>query len=128
MTTVTITPYASQRIVHFKGGTTYEGWDPAKSSPAKTLSPSKDSWAHADASVQVTHDPQHVPNGWFHRMSDGIFAGLLIFQRDVTIDPVVTPTAGDVTAAIDAAIDPLNRRIASMKQKVAAFAADIADD
>jgi hypothetical protein len=128
MTTVTIATYPAARVIRFKGGTTYQAWDPAKSSPAKSITPTRDSWAHADASVQVTHDPQHVPNGWFHRMSDGIFAGLLIFQRDVTIDPVVTPAVGDVTAAVNAAVDPLNRRIASMKQKVAAFAADIADD
>ena len=127
MTTVTIALYAAPRIVHFKAGTTYQAWDPAKSSPAKTLTlGSKDSWAHADASVQVTHDPQRAPNGWFHRIVDGYFAGLLIFQRDVTIDPV--PSTTDVAAAIKAETDPLNRRISSMKQKVAALATDIADD
>jgi hypothetical protein len=128
MTTVTISLYSAPRVIRFKQGS-YQAWDPAKSSPVKTVPVgSRGSWAHADASVQVTHSPQRVPNGWFYRMSDGAFEGLLIFQRDVTADPIPSPASVDVKAAVEAATDPLERRIAAMKQKVAALAGDIADD
>lgn len=80
-------------------GTTLRGYDPAEYGMVVKLARfARDSAAHADARVGVTWQgvpagqSSPIPRGYpFLRVIDGMFAGLLIVEAQVRLDPIPDP-------------------------------------
>lgn len=122
--------------------TTVNGYDPAQ--PGVVVRTFKTgalaSSASADATASVawydTATPPAPRGSGFLRVAPGIpggvLAGLLIVASLVTLDPAAGDTSpytqAQLDAAVKAATDPLNARIAGIKAKTATFAADVAND
>lgn len=113
--TVTLLP-GGPRTWRVAAGVTLNGYD-AKQPGAvvKSATFASPSSALADATVYVTHDPGPGPvprGGPFLRVTNGMFAGLLIVAALVTLDPEPPADCGDeIAAAVSAATTPLIDRI-----------------
>lgn len=126
--TATLLP-GGPRSWRVAGGVTLNAYDPAQ--PGRIVKSNRfadPSSAAADAEVSVswqgvpTGQAAPVPKGGpFLRVTNGMFAGLLIVKAQVTLAPAPP-------APPDPRVATLEARIAAIKGKVAANAADIADD
>lgn len=113
VTTLTVVPFSGQRVVRFAAGQTVNGWDPAKDKAVKSITPTKDTWAHADATVYVEQDPKRAPNGTMLRMTDGYFEGLLVFMREASsIDPEPPDERDAKIATLTGQVQTLTDRLA----------------
>jgi hypothetical protein len=135
--TVTQVPFATPRHFAVAAGATVRGYRPDSSKPVKSQTFSSASGAHASASAIISQapDPHTVPHGAFLLASDGMFAGLYIPVSQVTLDPPPAAPVVDCGVAVAQAVAPLNlkiteltQRLNGVKAKVAANAADVADD
>lgn len=108
---VTREPFPAPVRFVIPAGTTLPGYDPASPGrPVKTASWPRESSAHATARVAVRWvgvDPAAapVPRGApFLEVADGVYAGLLVVERFVRLDPLPDPCTGPVAEARRAVI------------------------
>lgn len=117
---VTREPFPAPVRFVIPAGTTLAGYDPAEPGRAvKVARWTRESSAHATARVAVRWvgvDPAAapVPRGApFLEVADGVYAGLLVVERYVRLDPLPDPCAGPVAEArralVAAAIAALER-------------------
>lgn len=116
---VTRTPFAAPVTWRVKAGTVLRGYDPARpGSHVKEVRFVGDSMAHATARVGVRWvgvDPAPVPRGApFLEVSDGAFAGLLIVEAHVSLDPIPDPCAERIASARKAALDEARAALAKI--------------
>jgi hypothetical protein len=117
---VTRQPFPTPVIWRVAAGTTLRGYDPAQPGKvAKEMRFASDSLAHATARVGVSWpgtSPAPIPRGYpFLEVSDGAFAGLLIVEAQVKLDPVPDPAqlarGKALEEARSAAIDAVGKAI-----------------
>lgn len=118
VTDTTTTTYPAPRTWLTKGGA-LSGY---RLSPAPTSTSgvfNAGSPAHSDAEVQITPTPAGWPAGPYQRVIDGKFAGFLVANSAVSLQPVPLPPTTDCTKAVADAVKPLNEEIARLKGLIA---------
>ena len=119
---VTRTPFPAPVAWRVAAGATVSGYDPGRpGSPVKSVRFDRPSMAHAIARVGVEwrglpREQWPVPRGApFLEVVDGLFAGLLIVERSVTLDPIPDAAALARGRALEearsAAVDAVGRAI-----------------
>ncbi len=138
MTIITLDRTGYPRVATFVGGTV-TGYSPDGTTVHATFAVG--STATCTGTASISQDPQKAPNGTFRLIGDGPLANHYVLTSTCTLGPATTQ-AVDCTSAVADAVAPLNTKIADLttklsnatsritviKGKVAATAADVADD
>ena len=125
VTTVTLEVFSPLRQAAFIAGT-YRGYDvnTLLQTAVVTIGAAGSS-ALASAAGQIAPPTAWAPDGLIFKIANGALAGRYVARQGISVPPSLPPPD---CSLVEAKLASANNRINSMKAKVAAHAADIADD
>lgn len=120
LTIVEIKPFSAPRNATINAGTVgLRGFNPKTGAIEKVYDWPNTSGFLADAYVVITQEPQKAPQGTFIRASNGIYAGLVLEPKYITLGPepsVCDVEVAEATVALQNQIASLNEQMAPLKE------------